>query len=126
VIVLADTSVWLDHWRRGIPHLADLLEEDRIAVHPFVVGEIALGAIAPRAEVLRRLRTLRTSRVAQHTEVLELIERVPLWGRGIGWVDAHLLASALLDRVRLWTLDRQLAVIARELGVAAPTSEGHR
>jgi hypothetical protein len=118
VIVLADTSVWLDHWRRGNPRFAALLDEDRVAVHPFVLGEIALGAISPRTDVLRRLAQLRTPRIAQHTEVLGLIDRVPLWGRGIGWVDAHLLASALLERVRLWTLDRALATIARELSVS--------
>jgi predicted nucleic acid-binding protein len=121
VIVLADTSVWLDHWRRGNQRLAELLEEDRITVHPFVVGEIALGAVSPRAEVMRRLRTLRSSRVAQHDEVLALIERAPLWGRGVGWVDAHLLASALLDGLRLWTLDRPLAALARQLDIGLPT-----
>jgi len=120
VIVLADTSVWLDHWRRGNRRLGQLLEQDRIVVHPFVLGEIALGAITPRADVLQRLTKLHAPRVAQHGEVMALIDRAPLWGRGIGWVDAHLLASALLDRVRLWTLDLPLARVADELGVALP------
>jgi len=87
-------------------------------VHPLVLGEISLGAISPRTEVLQRLAKLHAPRVAQHLEVLALIERTPLWGRGIGWVDAHLLASALLDRIRLWTLDRRLAHVAHDLGVA--------
>ena len=86
-------------------------------MHPFVLGEIALGAVTPRAEVLRRLVKLHAPRVAQHREVMALIERTPLWGRGIGWVDTHLLASALIDRLRLWTLDQPLARIADELGV---------
>jgi len=118
VIVLVDTSVWLDHWRRGNPRLAGLLEQGYVGVHPFVLGELALGAITARADVLHRLAKLPPPRVAQHREVLDLIERVPLWGRGIGWVDAHLLASALLDRLPLWTIDRHLQVVARHLDVA--------
>ena len=120
MIVLADTSVWVDLWRHGNPRLARALEQGRVVVHPFVLGELALGVVTPRAEVLRDLATLETPRVAEHGEVLALIERVPLWGRGIGWVDAHLLASARLDRLRLWTLDRRLAIVARELGVTPP------
>jgi predicted nucleic acid-binding protein len=118
VIVLADTSVWIDHWRRGSPRLRQLLEQDQIVVHPYVVGEIALGAISPRATVLEHLGTLRPVTVAQHHEVMGLIERARLWRRGIGWVDAHLLASALLDQIPLWTLDQALHNAARELGVA--------
>jgi len=120
VTVLADTSVWVDLWRHGNPRFARLLEQDRVVVHPFVLGEIALGALTPRAEVLEHLGALETPRLAEHDEVLALIERVPLWGRGIGWVDAHLLASALLDRLRLWTLDRRLSRVARELRLAWP------
>jgi predicted nucleic acid-binding protein len=118
VIVLADTSVWVDLWRHGNPRLARLLEQGRVVLHPFVLGEIALGAVTPRREVLHDLGTLDAPRVAEHGEVLALIERVPLWGRGVGWVDAHLLATALLDRLTLWTLDRRLARVARALGVA--------
>jgi hypothetical protein len=121
VIVLADTSVWLDHWRRGNQRLATLLKQARIVVHPFVLGEIALGTVTPRAEVLQRLSKLDAARVAQHGEVMALIDRAPLWGRGIGWVDAHLLASALLDQLRLWTLDRRLALVARDLKVELAT-----
>jgi len=117
-VILADTSVWLDHWRRPNARLTALLAQNRIAVHPFVVGEIALRAIAPRAEILRRLSRLHTTTIAQQREVLDLIERIPLWGTGIGWVDAHLLASALLDRIPLWTLDAALARVAGELGTA--------
>jgi predicted nucleic acid-binding protein len=118
VNVLADTSVWIDHWRTMSARFADLLGEDRIVIHPFVLGEIALGAIASRAELLQHLGRLRTTSVAQHREVLGLIEQTPLWGRGIGWVDAHLLATAMLDRIQLWTLDQQLHAAAQELGVA--------
>lgn len=119
MIVLADSSVWLDHWRRGNPRFAELLRQRRVVLHPFVLGEISLGAITERAAVLMQLSKLRAPRVARHDEVLALIERTPLWRRGIGWVDAHLLASALIDRISLWTLDRPLARVAAELGVAA-------
>lgn len=115
--VLADTSAWVDLWRHGNTRLAHLLHQDRVVLHPFVFGEIALGRITPRAEVLHRLSKLQAARVAQHREVLALIERVPLWGRGIGWVDAHLIASALLDRLSLLTLDGRLADVARQVGL---------
>ncbi len=117
MIVLVDTSVWVDLWRRGSPRLALLLEHDRVVVHPYVLGELALGRLTRRADVLRDLQALQVPRVAEHAEVLALIERVPLWGRGIGWVDAQLLASVLLDGLRLWTLDRRLASVAGNLGV---------
>jgi predicted nucleic acid-binding protein len=119
VIVLVDTSVWVDLWRRGNAQLAHLLEQDRAVVHPFVLGELALGRLARRADVLRDLQALQAPRVAEHAEVLSLIDRVPLWGRGIGWVDAHLLASTLLDGLRMWTLDQRLAAVAASMGVAA-------
>jgi predicted nucleic acid-binding protein len=116
--VLADTSVWVDHWRRGNDSFATLLEEDRIVVHPMVIGELALGPLRSRAEVLNDLRELPAASMAEHDEVLALIERRRLWGRGIGWVDTHLLASALLDGAALWTLDRPLGAVAKNLGTA--------
>jgi predicted nucleic acid-binding protein len=119
VIVLADTSVWIDHWRRRSDRLAHLLETKRLVMHPFVLGEIALGRIANRGAVLADLALLESPTVAENPEVFALIDRAPLWGRGIGWVDAHLLASARLDRLRLWTLDQRLARIARDLDLAA-------
>lgn len=119
MIIIADTSVWLDHWRRGNPRFAELLTQRRVVLHPFVLGEISLGAITGRADVLTRLRRLRAPRVARHDEVMALIERTPLWRRGIGWVDAHLLASTLLEHARLWTLDEPLARVAADLGIAA-------
>lgn len=120
MIALADTSVWVDLWRHGNTRFARLLDQNRVVVHPFVLGELALGRLNPRRDVLRHLAALDTPRVAEQREVLALVERVPLCGRGIGWVDAHLLASALLDRLNLWTLDRRLAAVAQDLGVALP------
>ena len=118
--VLADTSVWIDHWRHGNSRLEQLLLQSRIVVHPFVIGEIALGAVAARATVLEHLAALPAARLARHHEVLHLVDRARLRRRGIGWVDAHLLASALLDQIPLWTLDHALSRAARELGVAPP------
>ncbi len=119
MIVLADTSVWIDHWRRRSDRLAHLLETKRLVMHPFVLGEIALGRISNRGAVLADLALLDSPTVAENPEVFALIDRAPLWGRGIGWVDAHLLASARLDHLRLWTLDQRLASVARDLHVAA-------
>ena len=119
MIVLADTSVWIDHWRRRNDRLAHLLETKRLVMHQFVLGEIALGRIPNRGAVLADLALLDAPTVAENPEVFALIDRAPLWGRGIGWVDAHLLASARLDRLRLWTLDERLASVAQDLHVAA-------
>jgi predicted nucleic acid-binding protein len=121
VTVLADTSVWVNHWRRGIAAFGKLLSADTVAVHPFVIGELALGALHPRAQVLADLAKLRALPIAEHREVLELVERKNLAGSGIGWVDAHLLASAILGAARLWTLDRRMARVAERLGIAFPT-----
>lgn len=117
-MVLVDTSVWVDHWRQANSGLSQLLRQNRVVLHPFVLGELTLGVIAARTETLQDLLSLFTPRVAEHDEVVQLIERTPLWGRGIGWVDAHLLASALLDNLRLWSLDRRLAQVAQDLDVA--------
>jgi predicted nucleic acid-binding protein len=119
LIVLADTSVWFDHWLHWNGRVATLLDQSDLAMHPFVLGEIAVGYLANRQRVLDDLATLRSATVAEHAEVLALIERRSLWGRGIGWVDAHLLASALLDHIQLWTLDHRLLRVAQDLGVAA-------
>jgi len=120
VTILADTSVWVDHFLRGNARLAGLLDAGDVRSHPYVVGELAMGRWRDRPDVFRELSKLDEARVAAQREVMSLIERVPLWGCGIGWVDAHLIASALLDRLRLWTLDRRLAQVAREVGVGWP------
>jgi hypothetical protein len=116
-MILADTSVWIDHLRTLNPEMQTLLLNKRILMHPFVVGEIACGTLRDRTALLASLRDLRQSRLATNEEVFELIERRRLWGRGIGWVDAHLLASALLTRCRLWSFDQQLQAAARLLNI---------
>ena len=117
-MILVDTSVWVDHLRSGVPLLANLLQEGEILIHPWVIGEIACGNLRNRQQVLDLLLGLPTALVASDSEVLLLIERGNLMGRGIGYVDAHLLAAAKLSRCALWTQDRRLAVVAQEQGLA--------
>jgi predicted nucleic acid-binding protein len=116
--VLADTSVWIDHFRHGNARLVALLENGQVRTHPFVVGELACGNLAKRAEVLRLLRELPAVVSATDDEVLAFIERNRLMGAGIGWVDAHLMATAALTRTRLWSLDAKLTRTARRLDLA--------
>jgi hypothetical protein len=116
-MILADTSVWIDHLRTLNPEMQTLLLNKRILMHPCVIGEIACGTLRDRTALLASLRDLRQSRLATNEEVFELIERRRLWGRGIGWVDAHLLASALLTRCQLWSFDQQLQGAAHLLNI---------
>ena len=116
-MTLVDTSVWVDHLRRGDDRLRGLLEEGEVVCHSFVAGELACGNLRNRAEVLSLLAELPHAIVAHHDEVLELVEAHGLHGKGLGWVDAHLLASALLTHCEIRTKDRALARAARSLGV---------
>jgi predicted nucleic acid-binding protein len=114
--VLVDTSVWIDHLRHGHATLALALEEGNVLTHPFVIGELACGNLRRRAEILRLLGELPQAPVASNAEVLEFIERRHLMGRGIGFVDAHLLASVTLaGSARILTADRRLAEVATQL-----------
>ncbi len=117
-MVLADTSVWIKHFRQGEPALADYLGEGVVLMHPFVAGELACGNLKNRAAILSDLRALPQAIVASDAEVLQLIEERRLWGRGLGWIDLHLVAAALLAGCGLWTLDKRLARAARELGLS--------
>lgn len=118
-MTLVDTSVWVEHLRRGVPDLGALLERGDVGCHPFVVGELACGNLTRRAETLGLLAALPRVDVAEHDEVLAFVDRERLAGRGLGWVDVHLLASAQLSRAGLWSLDGRLDAAARRLGVAA-------
>ena len=116
--VLVDSSIWIDHLRAPQPALTGLLERDRVACHPFVIGELACGNFARREEVLSELGALRTPRLATLPEVRSAIEARAWHGRGIGLVDAFLLVSAMVDgRTSLWTRDRRLQAIANEVGI---------
>lgn len=117
-MILVDTSVWIDHLRRRNRVLAGALERGLVLAHPFVIGELACGSLRNRAEVISLLSRLDTPPVVAHAEALRLVEDRKLMGRGVGWVDVHLLASALVARARLWSTDRRLTAAARGLGVA--------
>ncbi len=118
-MILVDTSVWVDHLRRVVPLLGDLLAAGEVATHPFVIGELACGNLANRTEILRLLSALPTVKIATHAEVLQLTEARRMHGRGIGWIDMHLLASSLLSRTALWTRDKNLLAVAEDVGIAA-------
>ena len=118
-MILADTSVWINHLRSKDLYLAVLLDQNQILIHPRVIGELACGNVSNRAEVFGLLRSLPQVPVATDEEVLFLIEYHQLMGRGIGYIDAHLLAAVTLAApTRLWTTDRRLMDLAGELGVA--------
>jgi hypothetical protein len=111
-LILVDTSVWVDFFRRGSEssRLSTALEAGEVATHPFVIGELSLGSLGRRRrDVLRDLRLLPLLPILPEPEIHELVEARALAGAGIGWVDAHLLASALSERAEVWTLDRRLA-----------------
>ena len=114
-MILVDTSVWIDHFRRDKPELRSVLEADQVLMHPFIVGELACGTLRRRPQILADLDALPAAVVAQHHEVLQFVERHRLWGKGIGWIDCHLLASSILSGCKLWTLDEALERVAAQL-----------
>jgi len=114
-VILADTSVWIEHLRRGVPALAAALEDDRVLVHPFVIGELTCGRLTRRDEILGLLAVLPHAPTIDHHEALAFVEQHDLAGAGVGWIDVHLLAAASLARAPLWTLDRRLRSVAGRL-----------
>jgi predicted nucleic acid-binding protein len=118
-VILVDTSVWVEHLRAGNAALADELGAGRVLAHPFVIGELACGSFRNRREVLDLLGRLPLAPTATHAEALDFLDRRALMGRGIGFIDVHLLASAALAApARLWTRDRRLAAVAAELNLS--------
>lgn len=119
-MILADSSVWVDHLHRTDVVLSRLLHADEILMHPVVIGEMALGSLADRTGTLRILRSLARAEIARHEEVLQLIEDRKLYGCGIGYSDVQLLASVLLTPgTRLWTRDKKLRDVAKQLSLDA-------
>src|SRR5512138_3481717 len=106
-MILVDTSVWVEHFRTG-NSLGVVLAEGLVLTHPFVIGEIACGNLRNRANILADLAALSSAAAASDDEVMRLVEQHKPWARGIGWIDAHLIASALITNCRLWTLDQPL------------------
>ena len=118
-MILVDSTVWVDHLRRGDALLANRLEAGLVFIHPFIIGEIALGSLRQRDKVLSALRDLPMAIQASDEEVQSFIEQQPLYSLGIGYIDAHLLAATrLTPGLRLWTRDKRLNDIASRLGVA--------
>jgi predicted nucleic acid-binding protein len=117
-LILVDTSVWVDHLRKGDNQLVELLESNAVIMHPFIVGEIACGSLADRSVTLELLQLLPMASVAEFSEVLGYVERYKLHGKGIGYVDAHLLASTAIGSAKLWTRDKKLQAVAHNLGYA--------
>jgi predicted nucleic acid-binding protein len=117
--LLVDTSVWINHLRQRDARLAQLLEDGLVWTHPFVIGELACGNLARRDELLELFSALPAVPVADHAEVLAFVESRQLMGTGLGWIDVHLLASAVLAAVPLWTADKNLSAVARGIGVGA-------
>jgi predicted nucleic acid-binding protein len=117
-MILADTSVWIDHLRRGSPSLVEALEREEVMTHPFVIGELACGTLKNRREVLALLAALPSAAVATAEETLHFIDKRRLMGRGIGWIDVHLLASVIMtEAAQLWTRDKRLGAIAAQLRI---------
>jgi predicted nucleic acid-binding protein len=114
-MVLVDTSVWVLHLRDGNDELASLLNDGRVLCHPLIVGELACGNLKDRAVILSFLQLLPMSIEAEHEEVLSFIEDNRLMGKGMGYVDGHLITSAVLTGVPIWTLDKKLAQTADSL-----------
>lgn len=120
-MILVDTSVWIDHLRVGDPMLAALLQDGQAVTHPSVIGELALGQLSRRSEILGLLRNLPQATTATDLEVLSLVENQQLFGLGIGYVDAQLLAATILSPgSSLWTRDKRLAAVAGQLGLTSP------
>ena len=114
-MILVDTSVWIQHLRRSDEDLSALLEADLVLSHPMVIGELSCGNLKNRADFLANLKALPAAARARDEEVYAFLDRHKLFGKGICWIDAHLLASALISHCGLWTRDRNLADVAAEL-----------
>ena len=117
-MVLVDTSVWVVHLRNGNIGLETLLNEGHVVCHPFIVGELACGNLKNRAEILSLLQALPVATHVEHEEVMKFIEDHALMGKGLGYIDIHLIASAVLTEIPLWTVDKKLSEVSSKLGIA--------
>jgi len=116
-MVLVDTSVWVAHLRAGNIGLETLLNDGHVVCHPFIVGELACGNLTNRSEILSLLQALPMAVLVDHEEVMQFIENHALMGKGLGYIDIHLIASAILTKVLLWTLDKRLNDASSTLGI---------
>ena len=120
-MILVDTSVWVDHFRHRLDSLVRLLADEQVLMHPFVMGELSLSGLTRRKEILPLLSTLPPAMAATHDDVLQAVAGHHLDGRGIGWIDAHLFASALLSKAQLWTVDQRLNAVCVDAGITFKT-----
>ncbi|MBB3565825.1 hypothetical protein FHX06_007198 [Rhizobium sp. BK512] len=126
-MILADTSIWIDHFRHADAELRKIIEDDRLLCHSAVIGELALGSFRERTGVIAFLAAQREAFVATHEEVMMMIDRHAIFSMGIGYTDAHLLASVLLDkRAALWTRDKRLRAAAKKAGASLHTPDNAR
>ncbi|KPK92987.1 ribonuclease [bacterium SM23_31] len=116
-MILVDTSIWIDHLNNSNDDLIKLLNSGRVCIHSFIIGELSCGNISNRSEILTLLKALPRAEPALDEEVLALIENKKLYGLGLGFVDVHLLASALIHNVKIWTGDKTLKKIAKKLNI---------
>lgn len=124
-MILVDTTIWADHFRTGLDILSDLLNRHQVLCHPFVIGEIMMGNPRNRQTIFESLQALPKARIADHEEVLAFVEQNKIYGTGVGYVDAHLLAAVrLTPPTTLWTTDRKMAGVAERLGLLA-SNTGH-
>lgn len=116
-MVLVDTSIWIDHFRKASRKLATLLEAEEVVIHPFVLGELACGNLQNRKELIALLHALPSTTKLEDDELLLFIEHHRVMGRGIGLIDAHILASCRMDSCLLWTRDKRLQIVAKEMNI---------
>ena len=116
-MILADTSIWITHLRQGSRQLEKLLMDAEVMCHPFIIGELACGNLRNRNEIISLLQSLPMAQTIEFDEFLSFVEQNHLMGKGVGFVDVHLLASALLSGVQLWTVDKRLKSAADQLGL---------
>jgi len=116
-MLIVDTSVWVSYLKDGDKKLEELLESGLVMCHPFIIGELACGNMKNREEILSLLQALPMAIEADHEEVMEYVVQNKLMGKGLGYIDMHLLASAMLTGVPLWTLDKRLNRVALSLGI---------
>lgn len=120
-MVLVDTSLWVAHLRNGNIGLETLLKEGKVVCHPFIVGELACGNLKNRVEILSLLQTLPMAIQGDHEEVMRFIEDHTLMGKGLGYIDIHLIVSAKVTDIPLWTADKKLNEISLKLGIGYPS-----
>jgi predicted nucleic acid-binding protein len=117
-VILADTSVWIAHFRVDNPHLTSLGEKQQILRHDFIIGELACGNLPARQNFLTELWEYPPVTQASNQQAFEFLETHKLWGLGLGWIDLHLLTSAVISHAQLWTLDRRLVDIAARFAIS--------